>query len=160
MKPPSPKGKRVECQDLSGRVAIYEAEAVTFRPAAYGILVQEGAVLLARSRFTGLWDFPGGGVEPFEPLAEGMAREFQEETGLRVAAEALVYVAEGFIAMFGRPYHSLRFYYRCRLAEAGGDGIAPELSEIDELRWWPLTEIPRDAMHVHDLTAFERTMSS
>ncbi|MCY0898378.1 MAG: NUDIX domain-containing protein [Firmicutes bacterium] len=160
MKPPSGKGRRVDCQDLSGRVQSYNAEELRFRPAAYGMLVRDGTILLARSRFTGLWDFPGGGVEAFESLAEGMAREFFEETGFHVRAESLVYVAEGFIAMFGHPYHSLRFYYRCSPVDGVAEALQPDVNEVAELRWWPLDGIPRTQMHTHDVQAFQHLVNA
>lgn len=154
MKPPSAKGRRIACPDLFGRVGEYDAADFRFRPAAYGIVRVDQDVLLARSRFTGLWDFPGGGVEPFEELREGMAREFFEETQLKITAEALVHVAESYVAMFGHPFHSLRFYYACRLA----DGVAPrdakaDPGEIVDLRWWPLEDIAQASMHETDRAA-------
>lgn len=157
MRPPVAKGS-IECPDFTGRMAHYDAGTVRFRPAGYGLLVRDRSILMTRSRFTGLWDFPGGGVEPFEEMAEGMAREFFEETGLHVASGPLVHVAEGFIAMFGHPFHSLRFYYRCQLAQSG-DMMAHDPGEVEELKWWPLDQVPRHEMHVSDREAAERLLS-
>lgn len=156
MKPPMAKGKRIECPDFYGRTATYAAETVRFRPAAYGILRHREQILLSHSRFTGLWDFPGGGVEPFELLGEGMAREYFEETGLKVVPGDLVHVAEGYIAMFGHPFHSLRFYFQCRLVSEEPNGIKHDPGEVSELRWWDLDQMPRETMHVSDLEALER----
>ncbi len=138
----------------------YDAGAVRFRPAGYGLLVREGEILLSRSRFTGLWDFPGGGVEPFEWMADGMAREFLEETGLTVQVERLVHVAEGYIAMFGHPFHSLRFYFACRLAGEEPSEPSHDPGEVTELRWWPLDGVPRGQMHASDIEALERFVTS
>ncbi len=38
------------------------------------------------------WDFPGGGLEPFEPLMDALSREVMEETGLQVRVVAPAYV--------------------------------------------------------------------
>ncbi|MDA8206727.1 MAG: NUDIX domain-containing protein [Thermaerobacter sp.] len=165
MKPPSGKGREIECPDFFGQVKQYPADSVRFRPAGYGILQHQGRILLSRSRFTGLWDFPGGGVEPFERMDEGMAREFREETGLAIVTQELIHVAEGYIAMFGHPFHSLRFYYRCRLkavnavnaVNAGDPGqLAPDLGELAELKWWVPSEVPRPSMHDSDREALDR----
>jgi len=48
----------------------------------------EGRVLLARRHVGthqgGLWEFPGGKLEPGEPVLEGLRRELLEELGIRV----------------------------------------------------------------------------
>ncbi len=150
----------IVCADLKGRVASYPSKDVRFRPAAYGILRDNNQILLSRSRFTGLWDFPGGGVNPFELMADGMVREFFEETSLTIICGDLVYVAEGFIAMFGHPFHSLRYYYRCRLQSDGDRQGAADPHELMELRWWPLAELPQADMHPTDQEALHRFLSS
>ncbi|MBA4543688.1 MULTISPECIES: NUDIX domain-containing protein [Thermoactinomyces] len=38
------------------------------------------------------WDFPGGGLEPSEPLMDALAREVMEETGLQVKVVAPAYI--------------------------------------------------------------------
>lgn len=150
----------ITCPDLFGRLGTYQADLVRFRPAAYGILQHDHAILLAQSRFTGLWDFPGGGVEPHELLCDGMSREFREETRLQVVGEELIHVAEAYIAMFGRPYHSLRFYYRCRLELSDIADAQADPKELKDLRWWCLDELPQQEMHPTDWTALTRFLNA
>lgn len=137
MKPPSVPQQRIEMMDLSGSKGHYDADKVRYRPAGYGILQVDGRLLLSRSRFTGLWDFPGGGVEPFEWLGDGMAREYFEETHLLVRAGDIVHVGESYIAMFGHPYHSLRFYFRAYLQDGQRvENALADPGEITELGWF------------------------
>jgi len=54
---------------------------------AVGVIERpDGQVLLARrpegKPYAGYWEFPGGKVEPGEPVAEALARELAEELGL------------------------------------------------------------------------------
>ncbi|MBV0932705.1 Nudix family hydrolase [Marinobacterium weihaiense] len=58
--------------------------------AAAVIRDRRGHILIARrpddKHQGGLWEFPGGKVEPGEPVADALARELQEELGIRVTS--------------------------------------------------------------------------
>ena len=56
---------------------------------AAGILVRDGRVLLARrpdgKHLAGLWEFPGGKVEPGDSPEAALVRELREELGLEIS---------------------------------------------------------------------------
>lgn len=60
---------------------------------AVGILIEpNGNVLLAQrpegKPYAGYWEFPGGKVEPGEPIVDALKREFVEELGVKIVSAA------------------------------------------------------------------------
>ncbi|MEA3064869.1 MAG: 8-oxo-dGTP diphosphatase [Sphingomonadales bacterium] len=76
----------------------------------------EGRVLLQRRApgraMAGLWEFPGGKVEPDERPEAALARELEEELGIRVDITALSPAAFASADNAGR--HMLLLLYLCR----------------------------------------------
>ncbi|MDI3299026.1 MAG: NUDIX domain-containing protein [Bacillota bacterium] len=130
MRPPQ---RQVVCPTVRGEPRRFPAAELRWRPACYGVAVEDGRVLLGRSLFTGRWELPGGGVEPWESLAEGLEREFEEESGLRPRVLEAVHFAEGYVSFFGHPFHSLRYYFLVALPAAGP--LRPQEGELTELAW-------------------------
>jgi ADP-ribose pyrophosphatase YjhB (NUDIX family) len=55
------------------------------RVGVYGVAMNEGKVLLIKQKtgpFTGLYDFPGGGLEFGESVEQALRREFMEEIAM------------------------------------------------------------------------------
>lgn len=61
-----------------------------------GVLVEAGRLLLVRQKVNSErgWSLPGGRVEQGETLQQAIIREMREETGLEVAIERLLYIAD------------------------------------------------------------------
>jgi 8-oxo-dGTP diphosphatase len=64
---------------VTGKV-VEVAAAVIVRPDGSFLLAQRPAGKV----YAGYWEFPGGKVEPGEPVADALARELQEELGIDV----------------------------------------------------------------------------
>jgi 8-oxo-dGTP diphosphatase len=104
------------------------------------VVVHEGRVLLVRrgsEPLKGHWTLPGGVLEVGETLAEGVAREVHEETGLLVEPLELVELLERIHherihRETGRVrYHYVIADYLCRVT--GGELCAA--SDADAVRW-------------------------
>jgi ADP-ribose pyrophosphatase YjhB (NUDIX family) len=111
------------------------------RPTA-GAVVEDasGRVLLGRRGIEpskGLWDLPGGFLEPGEHPEAGMKRELWEETGLLVDPVKLL----GFyMDQYGDdPHeHTLNIFYLCRVM--GGEAQASD--DMAELGWFAPDALP------------------
>ena len=103
----------------------------------------QGRVLLverAKPPGEGLWTVPGGRLERGETLAQAVAREVREETGLIVAVGALVCVVE----RMGDDFHFVIIDYAARVIggslAAASDVRAAKFVSNDELAQLPLTD--------------------
>lgn len=102
--------KRIVCHDVHGKKTEVDANQLRFRPSVYGILIEEGRVLLSKE-WDG-YDFPGGGANIDETMEDALIREFLEETGLKVRLTDLVYCGTRFF----HPSHSEKHkneYWNC-----------------------------------------------
>lgn len=102
------------------------------------LIARQGEVLVARRKQAGeragLWEFPGGKVEPGEGERAALARELREELGVRVQVGELY-------ARLEHIYPDLQVelaLYRARLH----DNEEPRPLIAEELRWVPLRELP------------------
>jgi len=88
----------------------------------------------------GLWSVPGGRLEGAETLAQGVAREVREETGLVVEVGPLACVVE----RMGDDYHFVILDYLARVIggqlAAASDARDARFVSSDELATLPLTD--------------------
>ena len=103
----------------------------------------EGRVLLVergKPPGAGLWSVPGGRLEPRETLAQAVAREVREETGLIVEVGTLACVVE----RIADDTHYVILDYFARVIggqlAAASDARAAQFADRDQLRTLPLTE--------------------
>jgi 8-oxo-dGTP diphosphatase len=92
------------------------AEALIVLVSAVALIDADGRVLLAQrpegKPLAGLWEFPGGKVDPGETPETALIRELAEELGIDVAASCL---APFTFASYSYPdFHLLMPLYLCR----------------------------------------------
>ena len=103
-----------------------------------GVVFRDGRLLLATRRpgghLAGLWEFPGGKVEPGESLEDCITRELQEELGLNVSAPQLA-----FRVTHVYPQKTVQlFFLRCECAP----DLEPVGREGQQARWFRPAELP------------------
>lgn len=113
-----------------------------------GILVHSGRVYLQRRLETGvwagLWELPGGRLEQGETPAQGIMREFEEETEFRTRVTAS-------LGLVRHAYTRYRIAMHCFLLEVEGnehspDMPAPVLHAASDYRWAAPDELEQYAM--------------
>lgn len=120
---------KVKCLDIKRQEYEVETSDLSFRPAVYGVIIENSKILLSR-QWDG-YDFPGGGVHLGERLMDALRREVKEETGLDVEPVKTVSCKDSF---FKLPYkgnfvQSIHIYYLCRVV---GGKISTEFLEGNE----------------------------
>lgn len=106
-------------------------------------LVRDGRVLLVhrspdRHAYPNVWDLPGGHVEPGETERVALAREVREELGVRIAPDSATPLCRFEV---GRDEETVRISaWLVGDWEGAPHNLAPD--EHDDLRWFPLGELP------------------
>lgn len=117
-------------RDFLGAFALIESDAGV-------LMVQNQRVIGGVAKAT--WDLPGGQVEPGELLAETLARELDEELGIRPRQAEFVFFQEGERAAASvRRYAWRSFFFRVG-AFTGEPGTGAEALPF---RWIQRRELP------------------
>ncbi len=85
-----------------------------------------------------LWSLPKGHIEEGETPEEAALREVQEETGIVSVIEKSLGVIDFWFMAGGKRIHKTVHHY---LFRENGGLLAAQESEVDEVAWFPLTEI-------------------
>jgi bifunctional NMN adenylyltransferase/nudix hydrolase len=128
------------------------------------VVEQSGHVLVVKRRAEpgkGLWALPGGHLEEFETLEDGVIRELREETKIKVPDPVL----RGSIQathMFDDPHRSnigrvITYAAHIKLADATTLPKVKGSDDAEKAVWLPIGEIKEDMLfddHFHILTYF------
>jgi len=114
--------------------------------AVNAIIYKDKSVLLVKrgvEPFKGLWSLPGGFVEYDETVEEALAREVEEETGLKVRPERI-------LGVYSNPTrspvkHAITICYTCIML--GGE-LKPS-DECVEAKFFTLNSLPREMAFDH-----------
>lgn len=114
------------------------------RPIAAVIAVtwRDGRVLLVRRHGppnAGLWGFPGGKIEPGEPLMRAVERELAEETGVQGTARRIIDAVD--VIGEGAPPDHHYVLLAVLVDWRAGEPVAAD--DVDEAAWFDPKALPK-----------------
>ena len=122
-----------------------------FNIRVYGILIQEGKVLVTDEVRSGIkmTKFPGGGLEFGEGISECLIREFEEELNVKIKIETLFYINDFYqVSSFNEKEQLISLYYLVSLEKGEINSTeTPFLFKTKEpqcFRWLGLNQITKN----------------
>ena len=117
-----------------------------------GLLFYENKVLVHRLINDNFYAFPGGRVEMFEDTENTIIREMNEELGVDVRVNRLLWIFEHFFNHNNNKYHEICFYYliECNdncLLNKGDSFYITEGNNEFEFRWIDLKDIQNEVVY-------------
>lgn len=117
------------------------------RPAAYAVIIRDGAILLAYWKQDGKegWTLPGGGLDLAEHPVDGCIREVFEETGYHAEIGAMLGIDVGHwpggsrLDGADRDFQALRLVYEARVT--GGELTHETNGTTTHAAWIPLQDV-------------------
>jgi ADP-ribose pyrophosphatase YjhB (NUDIX family) len=124
----------VTCYDEVGNPVAAPESELRHCPAAFGILIEDGQVLLMRHPRTGLWQPPGGLLAAEESPRQAVRRCFTQEAGLPIQVGPLLYVEELYRVEGGQATHLSALYYAMERPATGFAGHV-DANKPDHPEW-------------------------
>ena len=134
----------------------FKQSDVFFRCRTAGVMIHNGAVLLQGEPQGTFWTLPGGGIELLESSQTALHREMQEELGISIQIERLLWVVEHFFVADTdhKAHHSIGFYYLIKpLAASHLYDLSQVFQSIEDegteiiFRWFQLADLPNIALY-------------
>lgn len=130
----------------------FEKDNGIFNFRVAGIMINKGRVLIHRLAKDDFYAFPGGRVEMFETTEETLVREIQEELGIDVRIDRLVWICENFFVYEEKKYHELCFYYLIEnldeaLFEKGDKFVVFEGTKEYEFKWVNVKTVENEVLY-------------
>ena len=140
--------EHIECQTLFGETKLIPVSQLRRRVSAYGLILNDDHLLLARGRHTGRYALPGGGANVGETLQAALEREIREEVGIAVEVKRYLHFHEDFFYYdpSGHAFHSLMFYYWCApLSLTLIDDAQVQDEDVGHPQWVPVGDLTAGA---------------
>lgn len=105
-------------------------------------VLNDNKVVLIRRADNGLWDIPGGAVEPGEAVEDAARRELREETGLEAAPLTLLGVFSGPEFQHTYPDGNVVEWVTVLFSADWDDEVPRAGDDAAKVAWYPLDALP------------------
>jgi ADP-ribose pyrophosphatase YjhB (NUDIX family) len=97
--------------------------------------------------FIGYWALPGGRMDPGETVGQTIIREVREETGLEIT---IVCKVGEYVEIGVKDDVEYEYYPTCFLVKPVGGEIKKQESEIQEIKFFNLNQLPTPLAFEHE----------
>lgn len=130
--------------------AVFHVEHQVFNYRVAGVLIENGYVLLHRSKIETHWSLPGGRVKLGEDAKVSLQREMVEELALDIKITRYLWTVENFFSYAGKEIHELGLYFKIKADKTlpfhGGEEFTVQEAERLVFKWVPLKGLNQYAM--------------
>jgi ADP-ribose pyrophosphatase YjhB (NUDIX family) len=134
------------CYDVYGNAVPVAPESIVFRPAVYGIFIENDYILLLRHPQSELWHPPGSVLASHETPTQAVRHYFRQLTGMTPILGPLLFVEDQYHVDDARQaWHLSVLYYALDRPVATAATLA-ELEGSVQPGWLPLAELKRNQM--------------
>ena len=130
------------CYDIHGNGIPVAPETLNYRPAVYGLFIENNQILLVKQAETGLWHPPGAVLNHHEIPTQAVRQAFRKVTGMTPALGPLLFVEDQyFMDTERRAWHYSVMYYGLQRPSQ-----ATTFSDSDQVDWVRLSDLKREQM--------------
>jgi len=136
----------IEAVSLYGKKIKIPKGKFKIRVSVYGIIINDGEILLINTKSTGKFYFPGGGVEIGEKIEEALKRELHEETGIRIEIEEFITFTEVFFYYdpWDEGFQNYSFFYQCKPLTLKLSENQMEHDEAEKPQWVKISSLKKE----------------
>lgn len=116
----------------------------TIRVGVYGIITHNNEVLMTRTQSGSklIYNFPGGGIDENENLAQALIRECQEEINADITIQHCVYATQNLYTHEDFPnFYMFNIYYSIDIKN---EEQFCKTKLIEDAQWFPINNLPLD----------------
>ncbi len=135
----------IVCYDLFGNAHTATEENTLFRPASYGIFIENNHILLVQQAKTGLWHPPGAILDESQSPTQIVRTHFRRLMGMVPVVGPLVYVEDQYLYQDEQAWSLSVLYYALSRPTTASSTVAEPTSNLTRA-WIDLDELQREKL--------------